>query len=105
MGRGWCRPGAKSERAGSRWKRFGRTQHTSPQRERGLAVIPRWRFGLGCDSVLAVLVSRFVWCRIDHVGEAVVIAILEIFQIETVCVAHVGQRKGDDLFTADVLDR
>src|SRR5579883_788067 len=56
-------------------------------------------------SVLPIPVSLLKRCRIDHVREAVAVAVLEIFQVQPVGLAHVGQGERDDVLAADVLDR
>src|SRR5262249_39846775 len=42
-------------------------------------------------SVLAVLVAALERGRVDHVGEAVAVAVLEVLQVQPVRLADVGQ--------------
>src|SRR5437660_149048 len=56
-------------------------------------------------SVLAVLVAATQGCRIDHIGEAVFVGVLEILEVEAVGGAHVRQCVRRDLLAADVSDR
>src|SRR5205085_10360114 len=58
--------------------------------------------GLGGPSALAVAVAALEGCRVDHVGEAVAVAVLEQLQVQAVRLAHVGQGGRDDLPALDV---
>src|SRR6516164_1508898 len=53
----------------------------------------------------AILVAFLEGGGVDHVGEAVAVAVLEIFQIEAVGLAEVGQSEGNDRFAANIGDR
>src|SRR5437899_9305103 len=54
--------------------------------------------------LVAVLEALLEGRRVDDVGEAVAVTILQVFEVEAVCFANVRQGEGDDLFAENVLD-
>src|SRR5262249_42288942 len=70
----------------------------------GLAALPRQRIRADYPLLLTVLETFLERRRINHIGEAVAVAVLEVRQIQRVRLTNVGQGEGDDTLVTDVFD-
>src|SRR5438105_2273597 len=68
-----------------------------------LALSSVWHLALWHSSLFfPVLVPPLERRWIDHIREAVAIAVFQILQVEAVGMPHIGEGKGDDVFAENV---